>query len=131
MYGKDTIRVIDTSAYAPSVIPTYVALGFLDEYLGRGIVEGGEQVESFYPNERAHTEHFISVLEDVIREKNIVTNIQQVVRPQGHISVISRELTGWLNSLYRPSFDDDRTSTDVDGQNQRSTIAHVRAEMFP
>jgi hypothetical protein len=131
MYDRDAIRVIDNSAYVPSVMPTYVALGFLDEYGGRGIAEGDEQVESFYPNERAQAEHFMSVLEDVIREKNIVTNIRQEVRPQGHISVISRELTGWLNSLYRPGFDDDRTFTGVDGQSRRSTIAHVRTEMFP
>jgi hypothetical protein len=130
-YGPESIRIIDNSAYTPKVIPTYVALGFLDEYLGRGIVEDGERVESFYPNEQAQAEHFISILEDVDREKDIVTNIRQEVGRQGHISIISRELTGWLDSLYLPRFDGGMTLTGVDGMKRRSTKAYVRAEMFP
>jgi hypothetical protein len=129
-WTSEQIRIIDNSAYAPKVIPTYVALGFLDEYGGRWIVEGGERVETFYPNEEAQAERFISVLEDVVREKNIVTNIRQEVGRQGHIRVISPELTGWLDSLYRPRFDGERTFTGVDGPKRR-TNAHIRAEMFP
>jgi hypothetical protein len=54
------IREIDNSGYVPKVIPTYVALGFFDEYAGRKLVEGGEIVEAFYARERACAIFFVS-----------------------------------------------------------------------
>jgi hypothetical protein len=59
-YGHESIRVIDNSAYVPNIIPTYVALGFLDEYVGRGWIVGSETVERFYPGERQLVPRFVS-----------------------------------------------------------------------
>jgi hypothetical protein len=103
-YTADKIRVLKhpNSVYVPEVIPTYVALGFLEEYLGRVLVEDGDTVERLYPGERSLLQRFISILCDVSVEKNISTQIRQEVGPQGHIAVISRELTAYVNGLYTP-----------------------------
>jgi hypothetical protein len=53
-YTPDKIRVLKdlNSGYVPEVIPTYVALGFLEEYLGRALNEDDDTVERLYPGER-------------------------------------------------------------------------------
>jgi hypothetical protein len=130
--GVEVIRVIDNSTYVPRAIPTYVALGFLEEYGGRNIVEDGETVETFFPGEsESIRRRFVSVLHDVAREKDIVAQIHQEVGPYGHVAIISPELTTWLNSLYLPVFDAASNFIDSQGRSRRSTYANIRAEMFP
>ena len=129
--GVEEIHVIDNSAYVPKVIPTYVALGFLAEYAGRNLVEGGEIVETLFPSERQHVRGFVSILQDIAGEQNIATHIRQEVQPSGHIAIISRELTAYLDSLYLPMLDDASNFTNTNGRKRRSMRARIRAEMFP
>jgi hypothetical protein len=124
--GVEEIRLIDNSTYVPKVIPTYVALGFLEEYAGRELVEGGEIVETLFPSERQHVRGFVSILQNIAGEQNIATHIRQEVQPSGHIAIISRELTVYLDSLYLPMLDDASNFTDTDGRKRRPIRARIR-----
>jgi hypothetical protein len=132
IYGPENIRVIDNSAYVPNVIPTYVALGFFDEYPGRRGVEGSETVERFYPGEKQLVPHFVSILHNVAAERKITTHIRQEVGRQGHVAVISPELAAYFNGLYTLAQSRGVTySPDSDDCEQPVMCAEIRAEMFP
>jgi hypothetical protein len=131
-YGPESSRVIDNSAYVPNVIPTYVALGFFEEYLGRGWIEGSETVERFYPGEKQLVPRFVSILHDVAAERKMTTQIRQEVGRQGHIAVISPELAAYFNGLY--PLVQSRGVTyppDSDGCERHVMGAEIRTEMFP
>jgi len=130
-HAVELIRLIDNSTYVPRADPTYVALGFLDEYWGRTVVKGGETVETFYPDEKNRVPRFVATLEAIAKEGNITTEIRQEIGPQGHIAVISRELTAHLDKLYAPNFDGARNFTDVDGRKRRAIRIGIGVEMFP
>jgi hypothetical protein len=131
-YGPESIRVIDNSAYVPNIIPTYVALGFLDEYVGRGWIVGSETVERFYPGERQLVPRFVSILQDVAAERKMTTQIRQEIGSQGHIAVISPDLAAYFNGLYPLAQSRGVTyPPDSDGCQRRVMCAEVRTEMFP
>lgn len=131
-YIPANIRLIDNSAYIPNIIPTYVALGFFEEYLGRGWIEGSETVESFYPGEKQLVPRFVSILQDVAAERKMTTQISQEVGNQGHIAVISPELAAYFNGLYPLAQSRGVTFTpDSDGCERPAMCANIRAEMFP
>jgi hypothetical protein len=131
-YGPESIRRIDNSAYVPNVIPTYVALGFFEEYQGRGWIEGSETVERFYPGDKQLVPRFVSILHDVAAERKMTTQIRQEVGRQGHIAVISPELAAYFNGLYPLA--ESRGVTyppDSDGRESNVMAAKIRTEMFP
>jgi hypothetical protein len=136
-YTPDKIQLIDNSSYVPSLNPTYMALGFLSEYWGRMVFENGEKVETFYPGEKDLVQHFISVLEDIAKAHKITTDIRVEVGPHGHVSVISPELTMYLDSLYSPDFEGAPELTDEHGNKRRflygllGFFKGIDASMFP
>jgi hypothetical protein len=129
--GAESIEIIDNSAYVPRIDPTYAALGFLDEYLGRSAVEGGEVVEQFFPGERDIVPLFTTFLQQIASESGVKTEIRQEIGPQGHISVISPELRARLDALYQPDFTNAGYLTDLNGRKWRNVTVCVHAGMFP
>ena len=130
--AAEAIRIVDNSDYVPQIDPTYVALGFMDEYTGRSVYEGGETVERFYPGEANLVPRFVAVLEEIAERNGIRTRIRQEIGPQGHIAVISRELSAHLDNLYRPDFSAAASvATDLNGRKWRYVIVGVDATMFP
>ena len=131
-YGPESIRVVDNSTYVPNVIPTYVALGFFEEYMGRGWIEGSETVERFYPGEKQLVPRFVSILHDVAAERKMTTQIRQEVGRQGHVAVISPELAAYFNGLYPLAQSRGvKYPPDSDGCEQHVMGAEIRTEMFP
>lgn len=130
-YTADKIQILDNSSYVPSLDPTYIALGFLSEYLGRMLVEDDETVETFYPGEKKLVARFVSVLDDIARAREITTDIRLEVGPHGHISVISPELTAYLDSHYAPDFKGAQELTDEHGNKRRYVHGEIGASMFP
>ncbi len=86
--------------YQPTVVPMFVVLGMLDEYLGRTIMEGGEVVETFYPHERALVDQFTEHLRKASKTYEIAADIHLDEGPHGHISVRSRALTHMVDAFY-------------------------------
>jgi hypothetical protein len=131
-YGSESIRIIDNSSYVPNLIPTYVALGFLDEYCGHTWIEADETVERFYPGERLLVPRFVSILRDVAAEQKMTAQIRQEVGRQGHVTVICPELAAYFDGLY-PAAESrgERYPPDPDGRKRRVMRAKVRTEMFP
>jgi hypothetical protein len=111
-YSAQSIVVLDKrTPYNPTIDTAFAILGFLDEYLGRQIVEGDEIVEHFYPDEVAAAEAFQNLLHLLQQERGLTTPIERVVGNQGHIYFVSRELTSLVNSYYTANLEIDHTST--------------------
>ncbi len=58
-------------------VTVFFVLGFLDEYIGRNIVEGDDLVERLYCNETAEVSVLRRQLEQLAKEQGVTTAIRQ------------------------------------------------------
>jgi hypothetical protein len=114
-------------------VTTFFILGFLDEYLGRNIVEGDDLIERFYCDEGAKAIVFRRQLERLAREQGLAANIHQETF-QGCLTMVrSSVLAGAVNALYRKRQTysiDERSMTDTAGRRRRLTTVWVDDRLF-
>jgi len=89
----------------PTPVQTlFFILGCLDEYLGRCIIEDGDQVERFYASEKDAANTFHAHLVRLAHERQLDPDLEiKVEEDSGGISFHSRALTALIDSCY--SFD--------------------------
>ncbi|TCR70707.1 hypothetical protein [Rhizobium sp. BK376] len=100
------ISLIDNSAYIPSILPEYVVLGFLDEYMGRINLGDDDYVERFYPAEEPLVKIFAEYLKVFAITRNIKTTIKITIGPHGHHYVTSAEIAKYINDTYGDNYID-------------------------
>lgn len=105
----------------------YFLLGCLDEYMGRGIVEGkADVVEHFYASESQASQVFEKYLKLLISEEAINTQIRKKISEDGyHITFHSPELYQRINGMYPYDFDKSRTK--VSGRPEGPYVRMVKA----
>lgn len=95
MTGTSDIKVVDNSGYTPTIIPEFVLLGMLDDYVGR-VDRGPSIVEVFYPKERRVAELFAHHASSMLKGKG--PELRQT--STGHVEVISESLKARLDGHY-------------------------------
>lgn len=124
------LKIVDNSSYEPRLLPKYVILGMLDEYLGRQILEGSPYVEGFYSNEADVIEHFLYWLDQLNVEHDLSDSYEIQGAPNSNRAVHSPALAPLIDSWYPHHFGD-RTFTDQDGKVHRLTDSEVDLTFFP
>lgn len=89
---------------APRVLHDYVVMGMINEYMGRRCVEGGDHVESFYPNERVAADSFESHISACLVARGVSTLLQREKGSEAHILFRSRPATALVDSWYSPDY---------------------------
>ena len=80
--------------------PLYEVLGWLEESAGRNVVEGGDVVERFYPEEREKAAQFRKALSTLMYAQGFETEIREELSDNGFTEFRSRPLAEALNTLY-------------------------------
>lgn len=114
-------------------VTVFFILGFLEEYLGRNIVEGDDLVERFYCDEGAKAIAFRRQLERLTREQGLAANIRLEMVQRCLTIVRSSVLADALNALYRKRQAysiDERSMTDTAGRRRRLTTVWVDDQLF-
>jgi hypothetical protein len=114
-------------------VTVFFILGFLDEYLGRNIVQGDDLVERFYCDEAAKVVVFRRQLERLAREQGLDTNIRQETLQRCLTMVRSSVLADALNALYRKRQAysiKERSMTDTAGRRRGLTTVWVDDQLF-
>lgn len=92
-------------SYHPTVSTVFVILGYLDEYWGRQLIDVGDKIEHFYPEEVAAANSFERLLNVLRDERRLTTNIERRIDSQGHITFYSQEITALVDSYYELYYD--------------------------
>lgn len=100
---------------APTV---FYVLGVLDDYNGRGIVEGGEVVERFSCREGSLPDEMRALTSRLSAEQGVPAPTDSVVQ-DCVIAFQSTALTARLDSCYRYELTDDMTVSAPDGRGRR------------
>ncbi len=58
-FSASAIKVVDNTGYKPTLLPDYVLLGMVDDYLDRSADRRDDAAEHFYPNEKAIAQLFV------------------------------------------------------------------------
>jgi hypothetical protein len=111
-------------------ITVYFLLGFLDEYLGRNIVEGSDRVERFYCNEHDKAELFLKYLRKLTNEQDIKRQIRKETLQKCLISYHSRDVSRFINSFYWFELSDRRRALGDDGEYKRTARAYTSVQVF-
>ena len=96
----------------------FYVLGVLDDYNGRGIVEGGEIVERFSCREGSLPDEMRALMSRLSAEQGVPAPTDTVVQ-DCVIAFQSTALTARLNSCYRYELTDDMTVSSPDGPGTR------------
>jgi hypothetical protein len=114
-------------------VTAFFVLGFLDEYLGRHIIEGDDLVEGLNCDETAKVSVLRRQLERLAKEQGLPTALRLETR-QGCLTMVrSTGLADTLNAMYRkrqaPSADESWT-TDATGRRRRLETVWVDEQLF-
>lgn len=114
-------------------VTVFFVLGFLDEYLGRNIVEGDDLVERFYCNEPGKVPVFRRQLERLAQEQGLKAEIRQETI-QGCLTLVrSLVLAEAVNAMYRkreePPIEQSWT-TDAEGRHRRLGTLWIDDQVF-
>jgi hypothetical protein len=114
-------------------VTVFFILGFLDEYLGRHVVEGDDLVEVFYCNEGEKVIVFRRQLERLAQEQGLKAEIQQETIQRCLTKVRSAPLASALNAMYRkreaPPIEQSGT-TDAAGRPRRLETLWADDQLF-
>lgn len=126
------ITVSDNDGFVPALLPQFVVLGMLNEYMGRQIIEGGSTVERFFVDERPLANIFAKYLASYGQGLGAdLGGISVVHANTGHAYVESTEMNTRVNALYRFEFEPDRFMTTPDGRKHRYANVALGIEDFP
>ena len=114
----------------PELLSNWVLFGFLNEYLGRRVIEDGDRVEGFYPNESAAAEKFGKYLETYSKELGLTQPIEKVVETTGHLHFVSKRLTAMLDAMYGDTVLDRQITLLEPRRTQRCGRAAVSRQCF-
>lgn len=109
-----------TDAKAETV---FYVLGTLNDYTGRAVVEGGDEVEHFYCNEGALIGEFRAALQRLSNEQGLSAYPEESHPQECFTFFKSQELAPLLNSCYRYEFKDDRWVSPANGRGRRRLAA--------
>ncbi len=90
-------------------------LGYLDEYLGRSIMEDGDRVEGFYCNEKDIIGVFRQLLQRLAAEQDLDQAVTEETTQDCLVSFHSRVITDRLNSCYRYQLSSESAAQGPDG----------------
>ena len=107
----------------------FFLLGFLDEYLGRYVVEGDDRVERFYATEAAKAEVFRQYLARLANQQKLDATILEGREGSG-IVFHSKPLADGLNSCYQLPFTSGRMAPGADGTYRRTATATLDLSLF-
>lgn len=108
----------------------FFLLGLMQDYDGRGLVEGDNRVETFFCSESESARLFGKYADVLIREQNLAAKVETKTAGTCVVSYHSVELTTALNSCYRHSFKNARSIKAEDGSMRRVTIASLDFTSF-
>jgi hypothetical protein len=97
----------------------FFALGFLDEYLGRSIMEDGDLIERLYCNEQGQVRAFRAMLARLAAEQAIGGTIREEIQQDCLVSFHSHEVAERLNSCYRYELSGESLAQGPDGTYRR------------
>lgn len=97
----------------------FYVLGYLDEYLGRSIMEDGDLIERLYCNEREQVPAFRAMLARLAAEQGLDWTIREETQQECLVSFHSREVADRLNSCYRYQLSGESLAQDADGTHRR------------
>jgi hypothetical protein len=94
-------------------------LGYLDEYLGRHIMEDGDRVEGFYCNEREKVAGFRQLLQRLAAEQGLDLAVREETTQECLVSFHSRAIADRVNSCYRYQLSPESAAQGPDGTYRR------------
>jgi hypothetical protein len=97
----------------------FYVLGYLDEYLGRSIMEDGDLIERLYCNEQGQVSAFRAMLARLAAEQAIGGTIREEIQQGCLVSFHSREVADRLNSCYRYQLSGESLAQGPDGSYRR------------
>lgn len=97
----------------------FYVLGYLDEYLGRNIMEDDDLVEGLFCNEREQAAAFRAILQRLAAEQGLDPTIREETRQECLVSFRSRPIAERLNSCYRYQLSSDSLAQGADGTYRR------------
>ena len=106
-YDQGKIKLIDNSGYVPTIDPTYVVLGMLDEYMGWPGMHGklnDKLIDRFYPAEQSVCEVFVSHLKAAALKQKLPSKLEISTGPLGHITISSSAISKFLRRMYGQSY---------------------------
>ncbi|HEX5131455.1 MAG TPA: hypothetical protein VFX92_03090 [Candidatus Krumholzibacteria bacterium] len=106
----------------------FFVLGMLDEYGGRRITEGIDQIEHFYPNEVTQACVFRVYLDRLAAEQGLNPTVDVSWGESGYISFMSPDLSRFINAQYQ--FTSINGYRVVDGEKRRLSIASISTDQF-
>jgi hypothetical protein len=108
----------------------FFVLGFLDEYLGRNIVEDDDQVERLYAGESKPAEVLRRQLQKLAAEQGLDPAIREETDASGRALFRSKPLADRINSCYRYQMTNATAVQGRDGSYVRMTQAPLRIDLF-
>lgn len=114
-------------------VTVFFILGFLDEYLGRRVIEGDDLVEGLYCNEASKADVLMRQLDRLAREQDLPVAVRRDTA-QGCLTLVrSSVVADALNAMYRdrdtPPIEQSWT-TDSSGRRRRLTTLRVDERLF-
>jgi len=119
----------------PAIKALFFVLGYLDEYMGRSIVEKNVDIVERFCIADAHTSQLLEkYLKLLVTEEAINTKIRKEISDDGDVLLHSPELYQRVNSMYRYSFENShtwtKTSKDPNGPWVHMVQAFVSKDIF-
>ncbi len=114
-------------------LSAFFVLGFLDEYLGRRIVENSDLVEWFFCSEAAVADTFEAALLRLAADQHLEPRLERTIRQAGEacrIQFRSPTLSKGINSLYAYRFGSGIQSQGEDGRYHRTAALRVTDGMI-
>lgn len=114
-------------------LSAFFVLGFLDEYLGRRIVEGSDLVERFSCSEAAAADTFEAALLTLAADQRLEPRLERTISQAGEacrIQFRSPALGAAIHSLYAYRFGSGIQSPGEDGRYHRTADLRVTAGMI-
>lgn len=108
----------------------FYVLGYLDEYLGRTIVEDGDRIEGLYCNEQERAPSFGAILVRLALEQGLDPAIREEIRQECLVSFHSRAIAARLDSCYRYQLSSASVAQAEDGTYRRLGKGTLELTMF-
>ena len=109
---------------------SFFVLGILNEYNGRGFLEGSDRLESFYCNEAKIAGLFKRTADALAREQRLEPDIREEIVQGCLTDYYSRTLAPRVDSCYRYSLTREIQAETPDGQLRRTASASLGGELF-
>jgi hypothetical protein len=108
----------------------FFVLGFLDEYLGRRIVEDDDRIEGFYCAEQDKAALFRRVIVKLAQEQRLSPAIRDETIQQCLVSYHSKTIADRLNSCYSYQATNDTAMQATDSTYRRMATASLGRHLF-